>query len=181
MTVSAVFLDRDGVLNPDAGYTYTLQDATLFADVLPCLQQLSRSGFCLVVVSNQSGVGRGMYRAEDVDRFHERLQSILLDGGVTIPASHFYFCPHTPADCCTCRKPAPGMLFAAANNHKLDLRASYLIGDKETDIKAGHAAGVTTILLNRSERKVTTQAHYLSPSLIHAADLILSLARHSVR
>lgn len=180
MTVSAVFLDRDGVLNPDFGYTYKVQGATLFADVLPSLQQLSRSGFRLVVVSNQSGVGRGMYRAEDVDRFHERLRSILLDGGVTIPASHFYFCPHTPADSCTCRKPAPGMLLAAAHNHELDLRASYLIGDKETDIKAGRAAGVTTTLLNRSGGNIITEADYFSPSLIHAAHLILSLASYPI-
>lgn len=164
----ALFLDRDGVLNPDVGYTHKPEDAILFPDVVPSLLEVQRMGFLIVVVSNQSGIGRGHFSPADSKSFNALLTRRLNEEGIRIQLENFYICPHSPDDKCDCRKPNPGLLLKAAEERKLDLSRSFLIGDKESDVEAGRRAGVFTILLNREALPRTSQADRVVSNLFDA-------------
>ncbi|MDR1606915.1 MAG: D-glycero-beta-D-manno-heptose 1,7-bisphosphate 7-phosphatase [Deltaproteobacteria bacterium] len=143
----AIFLDRDGVINEDRGYVWRWADWRWLPGSFEALKALKAAGFKLVIVTNQAGVARGLYKEADVQKLHERLalelkkQNIALDGA--------YYCPHHPdfTGPCACRKPEPGLIFQAAQDLGLDLAASFLVGDKTTDIAAGIKAGVTSLLV----------------------------------
>ena len=141
------FIDRDGVLNVDRGYVFRVQDFEWLPGAIDALAQLQRQGYALVVVTNQSGVARGLYTLADVERLHAHLRADLQAHGVELAA--IYACPHHPEGVvpayrldCACRKPMPGMIEQAAHEHGLDLAASCLFGDKVSDIEAGRRAGV---------------------------------------
>ncbi len=143
----AVFLDRDGVINVDHGYVSTWERFEFIAGVPESLAQLQKAGYVLVVVSNQSGVGRGLYTESDVVNLHDSMCRALEILGVTI--SGIYYCPHHPTKAlkpyrvaCDCRKPAPGLILNACMDLNLDPSKSILVGDKKSDIEAGRAAGV---------------------------------------
>ena len=141
----AVFLDRDGTLMEDVGYPRDPADVRLLDGAAEALAQLGRAGFRLVVVSNQSGIGRGLITAEEARTVHERFVAELEHRGVHLDGARY--CPHAPDAGCECRKPAPGLLLAAADELGLDLEASFMIGDKAADVEAGRRAGCRTILL----------------------------------
>lgn len=140
----AAFLDRDGVLNVDRGYTFKPEDLAMIPTAAAAVRLLNTAGYYVFVVSNQSGVARGFYTEAAVDLFNTRIQDILLIEGAHIDA--FYYCPHHPdgaikelAIQCRCRKPAPGMLEQAARDWPIDLSRSFLIGDKDDDLAAARA------------------------------------------
>lgn len=144
----AAFLDRDGVINVDHGYVSTWQDFEFLPGAAKALQSLSKAGYQLVVVSNQSGIGRGFYTEQDLMALNCSLSAHMADQFDT-HISGFYHCPHHPTEAlgslrvtCECRKPAPGMILRAAQELGLVLPDSLLVGDKLTDILAGRAAGV---------------------------------------
>ncbi|MGH2914301.1 MAG: D-glycero-alpha-D-manno-heptose-1,7-bisphosphate 7-phosphatase [Solirubrobacteraceae bacterium] len=142
---SAVFLDRDGTLIEDVGY---LRDpATVAAlDGAACaLRDLSRLGFALVVVSNQSGIARGIISAAEAAAVHQRFVVLYAADGVRYDAVSY--CPHGPDEGCACRKPAPGMLLDAAADLDIDLPTSFMVGDKASDVEAGRRAGCRSIRL----------------------------------
>ena len=141
----AVFLDRDGTLIPDHGYLAAVDGVTLLPGVGPALAELARAGFLLVLITNQSGIGRGYFTRAVVDAQHERLQERLRPFGAELAALEV--CPHTPEESCDCRKPWPGMLQRAAAALRLDLPRSWMIGDKALDAQAGRAAGCRAIRL----------------------------------
>jgi D-glycero-D-manno-heptose 1,7-bisphosphate phosphatase len=145
MTFPAVFLDRDGTLNVDKDYVYRYTDWEWIPGVLEGLKKLRTLGFHLVVVSNQSGVGRGYYTIVDVQTLHGQVAQDLRKKGIEIAG--FYFCPHGPDDGCDCRKPKPGLIWQAEKDFKIDLHRSYFIGDKLIDLQAAQAAGVQPILV----------------------------------
>lgn len=145
----AVFLDRDGVLNPDTGNPHKLEDSRLFDDVVPALAELQAQGFKLIVVSNQGGIGRGLFQREDADRFNDNLARLLCAGGVEISSPDFFYCPHRQEDNCLCRKPRPGLILEAAQVHGVRLDGSVIVGDQPSDIGAGRAAGLYTVFLDR--------------------------------
>lgn len=143
----AAFLDRDGVINLDHGYVVRREDFAWVPGVREAAAQLHRAGFALVVVTNQSGIGRGMYSEAEFFALTEWMQAEFASAGA--PLSGVYFCPHHPTDAvgafrtqCACRKPAPGMLLSAAGELDLDLGRSILFGDKVSDLQAAAAAGV---------------------------------------
>jgi D-glycero-D-manno-heptose 1,7-bisphosphate phosphatase len=138
MSEPAVFLDRDGTLNVEAGYVHRAEDWHWLPGVLPALARLRAGGFRLVVVTNQSGVFRGYYGEDQVRALHAAVAR-------EAPIDAFYFCPHDPAGTCPCRKPAPGMLLRAARDLDLDLARSWMVGDKLLDVQAGLAAGVRPV------------------------------------
>lgn len=147
----AVFFDRDGVLNIDKNYLYKIEEFEWQQDAMQAVQFLKEQGYFIVVVTNQSGIARGYYTEQDMDLLHEHMQTELAKLGTSIDA--FYHCPHLPnaevaayAVKCDCRKPAPGMILQAIKDHGLDAEQSFLIGDKNRDIEAGNAAGVTGYL-----------------------------------
>ena len=148
---SAVFLDRDGVINVDHGYVSTWERFEFLPGVPDALRALQDAGYLLIVVSNQSGIGRGYYCEADVESLNQAVaQHLGSTVGVTL--SEFYHCPHHPTEAegefrrqCDCRKPAPGMIRQAVLDHGIDLRTSLLVGDKDSDIEAGRAAGVARL------------------------------------
>ena len=140
-----VFLDRDGTLNYDPGYLKIPAELKLLAGVGPALARLKGSGAKLVVVTNQSGVGRGMLTLKDLEAIHARLQGLLEQEDAALDA--IYFCPHHPDDGCRCRKPNVGMVERAVSELQLDLRRSYLIGDHVRDIQLAHRVGAKAVLL----------------------------------
>jgi len=140
-----VFLDRDGTLNYDPGYLKVAADLKLLAGVAPALARLKGAGAKLVVVTNQSGVGRGIVTLKDLETIHARLQGLLEQEDAALDA--IYFCPHHPDDGCRCRKPNIGMVERAVSELQLDLRRSYLIGDHARDIQLAHTVGAKAILL----------------------------------
>jgi D-glycero-D-manno-heptose 1,7-bisphosphate phosphatase len=151
----AAFLDRDGVINVDHGYVYRREDFEFLPGVLAACAQLHRLGFALVVVTNQAGIGRGLYAEDDFRRLTDWMQAEFAAAGA--PLAGVYHCPHHPEAAlgeyrraCLCRKPAPGMLLAAIRELSLDPARSVLFGDKASDIEAGVAAGVAhRVLLGR--------------------------------
>ncbi len=148
---SAVFLDRDGVINVDHGYVSTWERFEFLPGVPDALRALQDAGYLLIVVSNQSGIGRGYYGEADVESLNQAVaQHLGSTVGVTL--SEFYHCPHHPTEAegefrrqCDCRKPAPGMIRQAVLDHGIDLKTSLLVGDKDSDIEAGRAAGVARL------------------------------------
>jgi len=140
-----VFLDRDGTLNYDPGYLRVAAELKLLSGVGPALARLKRAGAKLVVVTNQSGVGRGIFTLKDLEAIHARLEGLLEQEEVALDA--IYFCPHHPDDGCRCRKPNVGMVERARSELQLDLRRSYLIGDHARDIQLAKRVGAKGILL----------------------------------
>ena len=148
----AVFLDRDGTLIVDKPYNANPDDIELYPDTRFALDQLARAGYLLVVVTNQSGVARGYFDEAAVIAMHARLDDLLDPSDQIILA--YYYCPHHAAGSipdlaipCPCRKPEPGMLRRAAEDWGIDLSRSWMIGDMESDVEAGWAAGCRSVLL----------------------------------
>jgi histidinol-phosphate phosphatase family protein len=141
----AVFLDRDGTLVVERGYLADPDQLDLLPGVPLALQNLRAAGFALVVISNQSGVGRGLFPLSSVYRAMARLRRLLRAHGVELDG--IYFCPHRPDAGCPCRKPRPGLLERAAVDQRLDLRRSFMIGDKRIDAETGINAGAQGVLV----------------------------------
>ena len=134
-----VFLDRDGTLVRDTGYPHRDEDYALLPGVAEALARLRDAGFRLAIVTNQSGIGRGLFAERDFERFQARLVADLARAG--IPIERTYHCPHRPDEGCACRKPAPGLLFRARDLLGASLAESCLIGDSESDVAAAARAG----------------------------------------
>jgi D,D-heptose 1,7-bisphosphate phosphatase len=162
----AVFLDRDGTLIVDTGFPSRPEEVRILPGVPEALSALGDAGYRLVVVTNQSGIGRGLLTEEDYRRVHrevERRLDIRFDG--------VYHCPHRPEAKCSCRKPAPGMLLRAAEEHSIDLASSWAVGDRERDVRAGLAAGCGAVLLGGGPLPPGARA---ARDLPHAVELILA-------
>ena len=183
-----VFLDRDGTLNYDPGYLKVAAELKLLAGVGPALARLKGAGAKLVVVTNQSGVGRGIVTLKDLEAIHARLQGLLEQEDAALDA--IYFCPHHPDDGCRCRKPNVGMVERAVSELQLDLRRSYLIGDHARDIQLAHRVGAKAILLTPAlvdakslDRLKVEQAmpDAVAKSMAEAVDWILKDAAKSAK
>jgi D-glycero-D-manno-heptose 1,7-bisphosphate phosphatase len=135
----AVFLDRDGTLIEDVGYPRDPRQVRLLLGAAEALRRLAGAGFALVIVSNQSGVGRGLFRRDEAEAVHAEVVRRFAEAGVAFDGA--YYCYHGPDDACACRKPAPGLLLQAAAELELDATRSFMVGDKSIDIEAGAAAG----------------------------------------
>ena len=146
--MKTIFLDRDGVINrnpPNKGYVRKWAEFTFIPNSRKAIRELTESGYRIVVVTNQSGIGRGLYSVEDLADIHARMVAEINKTGGKIDA--VYYCPHHPDAGCECRKPKPGMLIRAAREHNIELSNAYLIGDWTTDIEAGQRVGATTFLV----------------------------------
>ena len=145
----AVFLDRDGTLNPDPGYISNPDQITeLLPGVVQGLKEFKKQGYLLVVVSNQSGVGRGLIKPEALPLVNAKINQILAPHGVQI--DHFEMCVHSPDQNCNCRKPHPGLILNAAKTLSIDISQSIMIGDRITDLECGITAGCKKIILTRT-------------------------------
>lgn len=143
----AVFLDRDGVLTREKSYVISVKELEIFSYTAECIRQIHQKGYYAIVITNQSGVARGLFTEEDLTEMNDYL---LTETGVDA----IYYCPHHPSGKiekykrkCDCRKPGTGLLEAAARDFAIDMSMSWLVGDRAGDILAGKRAGIRTILL----------------------------------
>lgn len=146
----AIFLDRDGVINIDHGYTYRVADFALVEGAAAAIRHANAAGYLVLVVTNQGGIGLGYYDHDDVRRFHDHMFATLAEEQAVI--HDVAYCPHHPKAPdpehrdCSCRKPSPAMLLGLAEKHDVDLGQSAMIGDRITDLEAGRAAGAQSFL-----------------------------------
>ncbi len=141
----AIFLDRDGVINapPTSGLYITSPEELQIIDGVPeAIVRFREAGYLVIVVTNQSGIARGVMTHAQVEAVHDRMRQVLAAEGAIL--DDIFYCPHDDADGCRCRKPKPGMLIEAAVRHDIDLSRSVMVGDQERDIEAGIAAGCRT-------------------------------------
>ena len=141
----AVFVDRDGTLNPDLHYLKDADRLELFRGVGASLRQVREHGELVVCVTNQSGIERGLYTEEDVGRIHARLNELLGRSGARVDA--FYYCPHAPERGCACRKPGTLLFERARDDLHLDLGSCTLVGDRLVDVEAGRRLGLLTAVV----------------------------------
>lgn len=141
----AFFFDRDGVINVDHGYIAKIENFDFMDGVFPVLRALAANGYLLVIVTNQSGIGRGYYTEEDFQRITDWMLKRFSEEQIEIAS--VYHCPHAPEAGCACRKPAPGMFLQAVREHGIDPAASWMIGDKDADMQAAQAAGIPNRVL----------------------------------
>src|SRR5205807_10584593 len=167
----AVFVDRDGTIMENCDYCSDPKDVKIFPGVPNALRGLKSKGFKLVIVTNQSGIGRGLITVEQYRAVEAEVLRQL--GAGLIDAT--YFCPDVPGQHSSCRKPAPGMIVEATRQHQIDLTRSFLIGDKEIDVECGRNAGVRTIRVKTGpEREMAgSMADWITKDVPAAAEIIL--------
>ncbi|ADP09869.1 Histidinol phosphatase [Erwinia sp. Ejp617] len=169
--VPAIFLDRDGTINVDHGYVSEIDNFEFIDGVIDAMRELKQMGYALVLVTNQSGIARGMFSEEQFMQLTEWMDWSLADRDVDLDG--IYFCPHHPEavveqlrQSCDCRKPQPGMLLTAQKELHIDMSASYMVGDKIEDMQAAAAAGIGKKVLVRSGKPITPEGE-------NAADWVL--------
>ena len=168
----AVFVDRDGTIMHDADYCSDPEQVQLFDGASAALRRLKNAGYKIIVITNQSGIGRGFFTEEQYRAVETEVSRQLGNG--LIDAT--YFCPDRPGASSKCRKPAPGMVLRAAKDHDVDLSHSFLIGDKEIDAECAHNAGVRAIRVRTGFDKMTegSCADWVAEDLPAAAEIILN-------
>lgn len=186
MTASPVcFLDRDGVLIEERHYLGDPEGVVLLPGVPDALKRLKGLGYCLAVVSNQSGVARGFFSEDDLKKVDERLKNLLEKEGVRLDAMRY--CPHHPSGTveayaceCVCRKPEPGMLLSIAREFRADIAASVMIGDKVSDLEAGKRAGcrLSILVLTGHGKKESANLDPQYPKAATLADAVGMLTCH---
>jgi D-glycero-D-manno-heptose 1,7-bisphosphate phosphatase len=167
----AVFIDRDGTIMEDCVYCSDPKNVKIFPGVREALRRLKSNGFKLIIITNQSGIGRGLFT---VEQYHAVEADLLRQlGHGLIDAT--YFCPDVPGQHSTRRKPAPGMVVEAAGEHQVDLSRSFLIGDSEIDVECAHNAGVRAIRVRTGLQRDTTgsMADWPADHLPAAVEIIL--------
>lgn len=163
----AVIFDRDGVINDHRQYVNLPADFILFEDAAPAIRRLNELGFLVLVATNQGGVGLGYMSLESLLAIHAYMQRKLSELGANI--DDIAFCPHVPHAGCACRKPKPGLLLELQKRNHFDLRHSYMVGDRETDVQAGQAAGTKTVLIGHGPSAAT----YVASGISDAVDWII--------
>lgn len=183
----AVFLDRDGTINEEVGYLRNVADLRLIPGAGAAIKRLNNSGMKVVLVTNQSGIARGYFSEALLQEIHDRLEQMLRDEGARLDA--VYYCPHHPSAGnthftrdCDCRKPGTGLIDKAARDLNIDVKHSYVVGDKWSDVELGQRAGAHSVLVRTGygtvdERNVRP-AHLADPDFIahtisEAADWII--------
>ena len=181
-----MFLDRDGTLNEEAEFIRTLQELRMIPGAAAAVRALNDRSIVTCVISNQSGVARGLLSEEDLATIHAGIADELLREGARV--DRFYYCPHHPSEglppyrrACECRKPKPGMLLQGAREFNVDLRRSYVVGDRIGDVQAGAATGASTFLVrtgygNSAEEECARDGvvpDHVVPSLVEAVAMIV--------
>lgn len=172
----AVFLDRDGTINEDKGYIDSPERLFIIDGAASAIKKLNSKGFKVVVITNQSGVGRGYFTREAADSVNKKLEEILKREGAHLDG--IYYCPHHPDDNCECRKPRIGLLEKAKNDLAIDFKKSYVIGDKGSDIEIAQGIGGKGILVltgsgKDEKQKLNHEPSYIATDLKDAVEWII--------
>lgn len=178
---AAVFLDRDGTINLDKGYFYRPEEFEFEQGSIEAIRMLNQAGYRVFVISNQAGIALGHFSEEQVDKLHTWLIGELANHGASIDG--FYYCPHHAKlgighykMSCECRKPSPGLLLKAAKEWDIDLEQSYMIGDHNSDIEAGHAAGVKSIFVRTGHGD--HEEEFVDPKVLRADNLYEAVRKY---
>lgn len=175
----AVFIDRDGVINKDLGeYVAKPEDFFFIDGAVEALKKLHNSEYKIIVLTNQGGIGKGIYTEKDLDKIHKRMYELLAEKGIKLDG--LYFCPHHPDDGCDCRKPRLGLVRQAVKNHGINLEESFFVGDKTSDVKAGKDAGCKTFLVKTGyaghDKLYYVEPDFVVSDLLEATNIILKIA-----
>ncbi|MDP2688951.1 MAG: HAD family hydrolase [Deltaproteobacteria bacterium] len=173
---AAVFLDRDGTINIDAGYLSKPEELALITGSADAIRRLNGFGVKVIVITNQSGVGRGYFTNGDLERVNARLVALLRLEGARIDG--IYCCAHRPDEECPCRKPKNGLAVKAAQEHGIDLGKSFVVGDKASDIGLAWGSGARGVLVMTGDgpeelKKMSRAPDHTAPSLAEAVDWII--------
>jgi len=171
--LKVVFLDRDGVINRDSpDYIKSWSEFEFLPGSLRALKRLTQKGFAIIVITNQSAVNRGMISPKNLDSIHFKMRSSVTASGGKI--SDIFFCPHTPDDHCSCRKPKPGLIHQAQSRYALDLKRAFMVGDSAKDIECAQNSGCAYAVLvrtgNGADAETILTQKKISPDYV-AADL----------
>ena len=148
MAIKTIFLDRDGVINKEVRYLYRLSSFEFIDGIFETCLYFQKLGYEIVIVTNQSGIARGYYNENDYQKLTEWMLNQFNNNGIKILDT--FYCLHGPEENCECRKPKPGMFIEAKDKYNIRMKDSWMIGDKETDIKAANLAGINNTILVRS-------------------------------
>jgi histidinol-phosphate phosphatase family protein len=175
----AVFFDRDGTIARDVHFCRRPEDFSLFPETPAVMKTLRRHGFKVIIITNQSGIGRGYFDEATLEIIHEKMKADLAREGARLDG--VYYCPHHPDDNCACRKPKPALILHAAADLDIDLKSSFMVGDQLKDVVSGQAAGCNTILIGRPEAgsKGAAVPGAIVSGLTDIIDIILKWPEHS--
>jgi D-glycero-D-manno-heptose 1,7-bisphosphate phosphatase len=172
----AVFLDRDGVINrkpPEGQYVTRWEDVEILSGVPEAIALLTQVGFCVLAVSNQRCVAKGLLTIRELESINDCIrEQLVAEGALLIKV---YYCPHDYQPPCDCRKPAPGLILTAAREQGIDLGKSWMIGDSDIDVQAGKTAGCRTVKILNSDTRDSSGADLQARTLLDAAHEILAL------
>ncbi|MCI4434286.1 MAG: HAD-IIIA family hydrolase [Euryarchaeota archaeon] len=144
----ALFIDRDGTINRDCPYCHKLEDLYIYDDAVELMKEYQKNGYIIIILTNQSGIGRGYFTIDEFWRFHNHLLKELEKRGVKIYAT--YFCPHRPEENCPCRKPNTGMIEKAVREHNIDVENSIVVGDRDDiDGEMARRFGIKYMIIKR--------------------------------
>jgi rfaE bifunctional protein nucleotidyltransferase chain/domain len=172
--IKAVFLDRDGTINDNrpGGYVHRKEDWKFLPGVIPALRRLSKTDYKIIIVTNQSGIGRGYFTLAALKKLHAHMLRELRKNEVRVDA--VYYCPHRPDSGCLCRKPAPGMALQAVKDFDISLNDSWMVGDRDADVLMGREANIKTIkLAGLMDKESKIAPHYYAKDLAEATGIIL--------
>jgi D-glycero-D-manno-heptose 1,7-bisphosphate phosphatase len=176
MPKPAIFLDRDGTLIEERHYLSEPSQVALFPGTVEALRQLARAGYALIIVTNQSGIGRGLFTEDQLRDVHRHLAETLAAAGIRLDG--IYHCPHAPAEPCDCRKPEPGLVHRACAELDLDPSQSFVIGDKPADVALGVRVGARPILVLTGYGETSMHDPVVAASSAHIARDLAAAARH---
>jgi len=162
----AVFLDRDGVVNVEKNYLYKIEDFEFIEGIFESLKKVQALGYKIFIITNQSGIGRGYYTKKDFEKLTSWMLQEFRNNEIVI--SQVEFCPHGPDDNCLCRKPKTGMIDKILEKHNIDLKNSWLVGDKSSDIRCAQNAGISNTIQVQSGHKfdkTASEADYICESI----------------
>jgi D-glycero-D-manno-heptose 1,7-bisphosphate phosphatase len=173
MQPKAIFLDRDGVINKEKNYLYKKEDFDFIDGVFDACKYFQKLGYQLIVITNQSGIARGYYQEEDFQKLTQWMLGQFTNQGLRI--LDVFFCPHGPESTCNCRKPKPGMLLEARGKYNIDMKNSWMIGDKEADVGAANAAGIENTILVKTGHEIdeaNSNAKFILKSMWNTIEII---------
>ena len=173
MSIKTIFLDRDGVINKELNYLYKIQDFEFIKGVFDACAFFQNLNYSIIIISNQSGIGRGLYSEKDYLKINQWMLNEFSLKSISILDT--FYCPHKPNSSCNCRKPKPGMLLTAKKTYDIDMKKSWMIGDKETDIQAAIASGISKTILVSSGHivdKEFSSAHFFLTSIKESIQVI---------
>ena len=173
MSLKTIFLDRDGVINKEVNYLHKIDDFEFIDGIFDTCQHFQSLGYRIIIITNQSGIYRGYYTEDDYQKLTQWMLTQFENKNINI--LDIFHCPHGPDSTCDCRKPMPGMFLSAKTKHNIDMKQSWMIGDKEVDVIAANEAGIENTILVRSGHRIDesiSKARFILDSIQQAKQVI---------